>query len=93
MGHPGNNTAVGPQKTIAFVVPAHSGHTVGEIFAPSPLHRVKEALMEFSPYLIPGAATMAVLAIVYLIFVYWTRRPGRADELARRSTEVENTEA
>ncbi len=41
--------------------------------------------MEFSPLLIPGAATMAILAMVYLIFVYWTRRPGRKHDLARRT--------
>ncbi|WP_425049920.1 hypothetical protein [Psychromarinibacter sp. S121] len=46
--------------------------------------------MEFSPYLVPGAATMAVLAIVYLVFVFWTRRPGRADQLsARERAEAE----
>lgn len=45
--------------------------------------------MDFSPYLIPGAATMAVLAIVYLVFVFWTRRPGRAEDLARRSEEAD----
>lgn len=45
--------------------------------------------MELSPYLIPGAATMAVLAIVYLLFVFWTRRPGRAADLKRRESEVD----
>ncbi|MDJ0626963.1 MAG: hypothetical protein QNJ44_01785 [Rhodobacter sp.] len=45
--------------------------------------------MNLTPYLVPGAATMAVLAIVYLIFVFWTRRPGRKDDLAARdSAEV-----
>ncbi|WP_172299926.1 hypothetical protein [Pseudoruegeria sp. HB172150] len=46
--------------------------------------------MEFSPYLIPGAATMAVLGIVYLLFVFWTRRPGRAQELERRASDTES---
>ncbi|KPP87137.1 MAG: hypothetical protein HLUCCA08_04230 [Rhodobacteraceae bacterium HLUCCA08] len=36
------------------------------------------------PYLIPGAATLAVLALVYLLFVFWVRRPGRAEDLAAR---------
>ena len=46
--------------------------------------------MEFSPYLIPGAATMAVLGIVYLLFVFWVRRPGRqADMEIRRSGDME----
>lgn len=40
--------------------------------------------MNFTPNLVPGAATMAVLAMVYLLFVFWTRRPGRKDELAAR---------
>ena len=43
--------------------------------------------MEFAPYLIPGAATMAILGIVYLLFVYWVRRPGRIEEIRRRATE------
>ena len=33
--------------------------------------------MDFTPYLVPGAATMAVLGIVYLVFVFWARRPER----------------
>lgn len=45
--------------------------------------------MEVSPYLIPGAATMAVLAIVYLLFVFWTRRPGREIDLKNRESEVD----
>ncbi len=40
--------------------------------------------MDINPYLIPGAATMAVLGMVYLIFVFWVRRPGRQDDLAAR---------
>ncbi|KMW57819.1 hypothetical protein AIOL_002787 [Candidatus Rhodobacter oscarellae] len=40
--------------------------------------------MEFVPYLIPGAATMAVLGMVYLIFVFWVRRPGRRADLEAR---------
>ncbi len=42
--------------------------------------------MDLVPYLIPGAATAAVLGMVYLIFVYWVRRPGRQDDLAQRDT-------
>lgn len=45
--------------------------------------------MDFVPYLIPGAATMAVLGMVYLIFVYWVRRPGRQKDLAAREAEVQ----
>lgn len=45
--------------------------------------------MYMSPYLIPGAATMAVLAIVYLLFIFWTRRPGRAEDLKNRESEVD----
>jgi len=45
--------------------------------------------MEMSPYLIPGAATMAVLAIVYLLFVFWTRRPGRALDRASQDHEAD----
>ncbi|MDF0599249.1 hypothetical protein P1J78_00760 [Psychromarinibacter sp. C21-152] len=48
--------------------------------------------MNLNPYLVPGAATMAVLAIVYLIFVFWTRRPGRAQDLAERR-KAEGNEA
>ena len=40
--------------------------------------------MDFVPYPIPGAATMAVLGMVYLLFVYWVRRPGRTEELRAR---------
>ncbi len=40
--------------------------------------------MDLTPYLVPGAATMAVLGMVYLIFVFWVRRPGRRDDLATR---------
>lgn len=40
--------------------------------------------MTFSPFLIPGVATMSVLGIVYLLFVFWVRRPGRAYELEMR---------
>ncbi len=40
--------------------------------------------MDLNPYLVPGAATMAVLAIVYLVFVFWARRPGRAQDLEER---------
>lgn len=43
--------------------------------------------MDFAPYLIPGAATMAVLGMVYLLFVFWVRRPGRQQELAERQTQ------
>ena len=47
-------------------------------------------LMEFSPYLIPGAATMSVLAIVYLVFVFWARRPGRRlKEVIRLQLELQ----
>lgn len=44
--------------------------------------------MDLVPYLIPGAATMAVLGMVYLLFVYWVRRPGRVEDIAARQTEV-----
>lgn len=44
--------------------------------------------MDLTPYLVPGAATMAVLAIVYLVFVFWTRRPGRAADLAARERKA-----
>jgi hypothetical protein len=40
--------------------------------------------MDYVPYLVPGAATMAVLALVYLLFVFWTRRPERKADLAAR---------
>ena len=40
--------------------------------------------MDFTPFLIPSAATDAVLGIVYLVFVFWVRRPGRNDDLAIR---------
>ena len=43
--------------------------------------------MDFVPYLIPGAATMAVLGMVYLIFVFWVRRPGRQKDLAEREAQ------
>ncbi len=43
--------------------------------------------MDFVPYLVPGAATMAVLGMVYLIFVYWVRRPGRQEDLAARKAQ------
>lgn len=43
--------------------------------------------MDFTPYFIPGAATMAVLGMVYLVFVYWVRRPGRAEDLAMRDNQ------
>ena len=43
--------------------------------------------MDFTPYLIPGAATMAVLGMVYLLFVYWVRRPGRLADLAGRDDQ------
>lgn len=43
--------------------------------------------MNIFPYLIPGAATMAVLGIVYLLFVYWVRRPGRQEDIASRQSE------
>ena len=39
------------------------------------------------PYLIPGAATMAVLALVYLVFVFWVRRPGRQEDLQAREAQ------
>lgn len=39
------------------------------------------------PYLIPGAATLAVLGMVYLIFVFWVRRPGRQEDLAARQAQ------
>lgn len=42
--------------------------------------------MEFVPYLVPGTATMAVLGMVYLLFVYWVRRPGRRAEMAERES-------
>ncbi|MEL7114095.1 MAG: hypothetical protein AAGP08_00655 [Pseudomonadota bacterium] len=45
--------------------------------------------MELVPYLVPGAATMAVLGMVYLLFIYWVRRPGRQAELeARRMADA-----
>ena len=40
--------------------------------------------MDFTPFLIPGAATAAVLGMVYLVFVFWVRRPGRRADLAAR---------
>jgi len=40
--------------------------------------------MDFMPYLIPGAATMAVLGLVFLVFVFWARRPGRQEDIAAR---------
>ena len=43
--------------------------------------------MDFTPYLVPGAATMAVLGMVYLVFVFWVRRPGRAEDIASRDTQ------
>ncbi len=43
--------------------------------------------MDFVPYLIPGAATMAVLGMVYLLFVFWVRRPGRQEEVSAREAE------
>ena len=43
--------------------------------------------MDYLPYLIPGAATMAVLGMVYLLFVYWVRRPGRQQDVASRQAE------
>ncbi len=43
--------------------------------------------MDFIPFLIPGAATMAVLGIVYLLFVYWVRRPGRQADIAARDNQ------
>lgn len=45
--------------------------------------------MDLVPYLIPGAATMAVLGMVYLIFVFWVRRPGRQKDLAARDAEAQ----
>ena len=45
--------------------------------------------MVISPYLIPGAATMAVLGMVYLLFIFWVRRPGRQYDLeTRRSGDL-----
>ena len=44
----------------------------------------RSCVMSHSPYLVPGAATMAVLTIVYLLFVFWVRRPGRKEDLAKR---------
>jgi len=43
--------------------------------------------MDFTPYLVPGAATMGVLGIVYLLFVFWVRRPGRQADLAAREAQ------
>ncbi len=43
--------------------------------------------MDLNPYLIPGAATMAVLGMVYLLFVFWLRRPGRQADLASREAQ------
>ena len=36
--------------------------------------------MDFTPMFVPGAATAAILGMVYLLFVYWVRRPGRRQE-------------
>ena len=44
-------------------------------------------LMDLTPFLIPGAATMAVLGIVYLIFIFWVRRPGRQEDIAARDAQ------
>ena len=38
--------------------------------------------MDFTPFLVPGAATAAILGMVYLLFVYWVRRPGRQQDLS-----------
>jgi hypothetical protein len=46
-----------------------------------------ENRMDFTPYLIPGAATMAVLGMVYLLFVFWVRRPGRSADLDARQVQ------
>ena len=43
--------------------------------------------MDYLPFLIPGAATMAVLGMVYLLFIYWVRRPGRQREVAACKAE------
>jgi len=51
----------------------------------------KDSSMQMSPYLIPGAATMAILAMVYLLFVFWTRRPGRAADLKNREAHLDET--
>ncbi len=40
--------------------------------------------MDIAPYFIPGAATMAVLGMVYLVFIFWVRRPGRKSDLDTR---------
>jgi hypothetical protein len=45
-----------------------------------------KAEMMMSPYLIPGAATMAVLGMVYLLFIFWVRRPGRQHDLETRQS-------
>ena len=44
--------------------------------------------MSLTPYLIPGAASAAVLGMVYLLFVFWVRRPGRAKDLAARKSDA-----
>ena len=41
--------------------------------------------MEFLANVQATAATPAALSIVYLIAVFWVRRPGRADDLAAAS--------
>jgi len=43
--------------------------------------------MDFYPYLVPGAATMAVLGMVYLLFIFWVRRPDRKSETAAREAQ------
>jgi len=41
--------------------------------------------MELFPYLNATANTMAILAIVYLMLIYWVRRPERRN---RQSTDT-----
>ncbi len=48
--------------------------------------------METSALLSPGAATMAVLAIVFLLLIYWVRRPDRQADQAATEETVSRTE-
>lgn len=40
--------------------------------------------MDLSVFTMPDAARSAVLGIVFLLLIYRTRRPGRADDLMAR---------
>lgn len=40
--------------------------------------------MNINPYIVPGVTTMAILGIVFLVFIFWVRRPGRINDIAER---------